>query len=344
MTQFSNRRLFNPTGSDSSNKIWTGDQTGIMQLNLSVNNDFLRIGVTAGLDQFWRPEAINLTEDINNYKELGKLKKIYNSFLAYLTYLDSIQIANIPVLSFRVNCPKIKASMAVQSAQEVIHAQSYQHMILSLIDEGDRNNVYNLVFTDQVLNARCQFIAQYYQNYIDNQTIENYYLALIANYILEGLYFYSGFMFFYSISNLMPGTADMIKLIHRDEQMHVQLYQNIIKQSFNEFKDIWLLDDKVKEMFNEAVEQELNWFNYISENNLLGMNEVSMNNYLKYLANLRLKNIGLKTLYDAEQYKNNPFRHLEKVADTGTEASSKVDFFSANVTSYENQSIQWDDF
>jgi ribonucleoside-diphosphate reductase beta chain len=344
MTEFNKKQIFNPTGSDTSNKIWTGDQTGLVQLNLPFNNDLLKIGATMGLDQFWRPEAINLTEDVLNYKELGKLQKIYNSFLAYLTFLDSVQISNIPVLQYRVTCPKVKSGMAVQSMQEYLHAQSYQQMILTLITESERNNIYNLVNTDKVLNARCQFIASYYQQYIDNNTVENYYLALVANYILESLYFYAGFMFFYSISSLMPGTTDMIKLIHRDEQMHVQFYQKLIQQSFNEFDNILLLNDKVYEMFDLAVIQEYNWFNYIANNDVLGLSDYSMDHYLKYLANLRLKNIGLNTLYDEVEYKNNPYKHLDKIADIDADASSKVNFFTANVTSYELEPKDYSDF
>jgi ribonucleoside-diphosphate reductase beta chain len=344
MTQFKKKQIFNPLGSDETSLIWNGNQTGLVQLNLNFNNDLLRIGAIMGLDQFWRPEAINLTEDVLNYKELGKLQKIYNSFLAYLTFLDSVQVSNIPVLQYRVTCPKVKSGMAVQAMQEYLHSQSYQQMILTLITESERNNIYNLVNTDKVLNARCQFIANYYQKYIDDNTVENYYLALVANYILESLYFYAGFMFFYSISNLMPGTTDMIKLIHRDEQMHVQFYQKLIQQFFKEFEKIHLLNDKVYEMFNCAVDQEYNWFNYIANNDVLGMSDYSMDHYLKYLANLRLKNIGLDTLYDTKEYKINPYNHLDKIADIDSNASSKVDHFSANVTSYELTPENWDVF
>lgn len=344
MQTFPKKQLLNSNGSDYTDLIWSGNQTGLLQLNLTYNNDLLRIGAIAGLDQFWRPESVNLIDDINTYKELGKLKNIYNSFLAYLTFLDSIQVANIPVIQYQVTCPKVRSALTVQAMQEVIHTQSYQHMILSLVPESERNSIYELVITDQVLNQRCQFIANYYQAYIDNKTTENYYLALVANYILEGLYFYAGFMFFYSISNLMPGTADMIKLIHKDEQLHVKLFESLIKQASQEFDNVASLQDTVYEMFDQAVKQEYNWFNYISKNELLGMNDISMDKYLKHLANLRLKNINFKPLYDNEMYKNNPYKYLDKIADTGSEAFSKGDFFGSNVTSYNIIARDYTDF
>lgn len=344
MKQFTNRIIFNIDGSDFSDLIWSGNQTGILQLNIPSNENLLRVGAIQGLDQFWRAEEVDLTEDATNYKELGKLQHIYNSFLSYLSFLDSVQVSHIPNLQIRVTCPKVKSALTVQAMQEFLHSQSYQQMLLSILPENERNKTYNLVITDKVLQERCKFIADYYQAYIDNNSVENYYLALVANYILEGIYFYSGFMFFYSLAGLMPGTADMIKLIHRDEQMHVKLYEILVKRAVNEFDDAWLLEDKVYKMFEEAVTQESNWFSYISNNEVLGMNDKSMNYYLKYIANLRLKNIGLNPLYDPDIYNKNPYKYLDKIADLTASPNTKANFFETTVTSYNMKGTNWSDF
>lgn len=82
--------------------------------------------------------------------------------------------------------------MAEQISQEGMHNQSYQYIIESVIPSDRRTAVYDFWRTDQVLADRCEFIARLYQNYIDNPTSENYFVALLADYLLEGLYFYNG--------------------------------------------------------------------------------------------------------------------------------------------------------
>lgn len=93
----------------------------------------------------------------------------------------------------------------------------YQYMIETIIPTERRNEVYDFWRTDKVLKDRCQFIAGLYQKYVDNSTQENYFIALLADYLLEGLYFYNGFIYFYNLASrmLMPGSADIFKMINR---------------------------------------------------------------------------------------------------------------------------------
>ncbi|MCA9459712.1 MAG: ribonucleotide-diphosphate reductase subunit beta, partial [Nanoarchaeota archaeon] len=166
---------------------------------------------------------------------------------------------------------------------------------------------------------------------------------VIANYILEGLYFYNGFNFFYNLAsrNLMLGSADDIRYINRDELTHVVLFKNIIHALIEE-KPGLITEKLVHEMFDEAVKQEIEWSMHILDNHILGINDESTAKYTKYLANERIKMLGFKPPY--EGYDKNPYAHLEKLADPDND-SIKSNFFESTVTNY-NQSSNvdgWDD-
>jgi ribonucleoside-diphosphate reductase beta chain len=99
--------------------------------------------------------------------------------------------------------------MAEQISQEAIHNQSYQYLIETVIPSDRRSQVYEFWRSDHVLKQRCEFIAGLYQTYIDHPTPENYSVSLLADYLLEGLYFYNGFIFFYNLSSRMLISEDV---------------------------------------------------------------------------------------------------------------------------------------
>lgn len=166
----------------------------------------------------------------------------------------------------------------------------------------------------------------------------------MANYLLEGVYFYNGFNFFYNLSarSLMVGTADEIKYINRDELTHCVIFANIIKEIRAE-NTTFFSEDEIYEMFAKAVEQEINWSNHIIGDQVLGITPESIEKYTKFIANKRLKDIGMKPMYDG--FDENPYAHLDKISDTNGEGNVKGNFFEANVSSY-NQSTAvegWDE-
>jgi ribonucleoside-diphosphate reductase beta chain len=223
--------------------------------------------------------------------------------------------------------------MAEQISQEAMHNQSYQYLIETIIPSARRGEVYDFWRTDKVLRDRCEFIASLYQQYIDKQTTESYFIALVADYLLESLYFYNGFIFFYNLASrqLMSGSADVFKMINRDELSHVRLYQKLIPEAMVTFS---YSVEQIYEMFDTAVKHECRWTNHIVGNDILGITEYSTEQYTKYLANIRLKAIGLEPLYREEKYSKSPYTHLERFSDTKKEGHTKANFFEATVTSY----------
>lgn len=186
--------IFNPDGIDDTahRTIWFGETTNLMQLN------DVRYGWAVNLykqmrENFWIPEKLNVTQDVTDYANLTPdERRAFDGILSYLTFLDSIQTCNIPHLKSSVTAPEVALCMAEQISQEGMHNQSYQYLIESIIPSDRRKEVYELWRVDRVLRERCEFIASMYQAYVDDSTPENYFTALIANYLLEGIYFYNG--------------------------------------------------------------------------------------------------------------------------------------------------------
>ncbi|MEH2302377.1 MAG: ribonucleotide-diphosphate reductase subunit beta [Nostoc sp.] len=166
-----------------------------------------------------------------------KERRAFDGILSYLTFLDSVQTCNVPHIKNSVTAPEIALCMAEQISQEAMHNQSYQYIIETVIPSDRRTHVYDFWRSDRILKERCEFIAGLYQKYVDNPTPENYFVSLLADYFLEGLYFYNGFIFFYNLSSrmLMSGSADIFRMINRDELSHVRLYQKLIPEAMQVF-------------------------------------------------------------------------------------------------------------
>jgi ribonucleoside-diphosphate reductase beta chain len=298
-------------------------------------------------ENFWIPQKIDITQDITDYNNLTlDERRAYDGILSYLTFLDSVQTCNIPHLKSCVTAPEISLCMAEQISQEAMHNQSYQYLIETIIPSDQRSKVYDFWRTDKVLKDRCEFIANLYQQYINSPTQSNYFGSLVANYILEGLYFYNGFQYFYNLASrqLMAGSADIFRMINRDELSHVRLYQKLIVEALQLFPKE-SIKKGIASSFLEAVNQEINWSNHIIGNQILGITEESIDHYTKYLANIRLKAIGLNPIFTEDKYKKSPYSHLEKFSDTQGEGHTKSNFFEATVTSYVMSSglSGWDD-
>lgn len=327
--------IFNPQGDDSieNRTMWFGNITNLMQLN------DVRYTWAVGLykqmrENFWIPERLDITQDVTDYWNLTEEERYaFDGILSYLTFLDSVQTCNIPHLKSSITAPEISLCMAEQISQEGMHNQAYQYMIETIIPPEKRNDVYDFWRTDKVLKERCEFIARLYQNYIDNPNIEQYFVALLADYLLEGLYFYNGFIYFYNLASrmLMPGSADIFKMINRDELSHVRLYQRVITEAMATFPHSV---EQIYEMFDTAVKYECRWTNHIVGDNILGITEASTEQYTKYLANIRLRSIGLDPLYKDEKFNKSPYTHLERFSDTKKDGNTKANFFESTVTSY----------
>lgn len=324
--------LFNPEGDDSleARELIGGNTTNIFNLN-NVKYKWANGMYRVMMENFWIPEKVDLSSDSLDDLDENE-RRAYIGILSFLIFLDSEQTNNVPNISNFITAPEVNLCLAIQTYQEAIHSQSYQYIVETIIPKVDRNRVYDYWREDKVLFTRIKYIAQIYQDFIDLPSEENFLKTLIANYLLEGLYFYNGFAFFYNLASRGKtiGTSEVIRYINRDELTHVVLFQNIISTLMPRIKDTFF----IYEMFDIATEQEIKWSHHILGDKILGISKKSIEEYTKHLANRRLKNIGLDPLFSNVE---NPYRHLESIADTIGKGTVKSNVFENTITSY-NQS------
>lgn len=335
-------KLFNPEGTDSleERRIINGNSTNLFNLNnvkFTWGNKLYR----SMMDNFWIPEKVPLNNDKVDFEKMTKAEqRAYVGILSFLVFLDSIQTHNLPNISDFISAPEIKLPISVQTFHEALHSQSYAYIVESVIPKSLKDTVYDFWRKDDKLFKRNEYIASIYQKFIDDPSLENFGKVLVADYLLEAIYFYNGFNFFYNLAsrNLMIGTKDIIKYINRDELTHAVLFENIIKQVRKENKNA-ISDDTIYEMIKTAVEHEIAWGKHIIGEEILGMSPKAIEDYTHWLANSRLKKFGLDEIFP--KVTENPFRHLNKIADLNADGDSKGNFFEATVTSY-NQSTALD--
>jgi ribonucleoside-diphosphate reductase beta chain len=348
------KTLFNPNGDDSVSKrqLIHGNSTNILNLN-NVRFKWATNLYRKMVENFWIPEKVDMTNDVADYSKLTEHEqRAFDATLSFLIFLDSVQTQNIPRLADYVTAPEVTLCLTVQAFQEAIHAKSYQYIIESTIPPERRNSIYDHWRDNHILYIRNQYIAAIFQEFVDFPTEISFLKAAIANYLLESLYFYNGFNFFFNLASrhLMQGAADIIRYIARDEQTHIVIFERLIaelRESLIAKKviDSFYYNSLVKEMMSHAVIQEIEWADHLLGNNILGVSTESTDTYTKYLANVRLQKILVDRLYLDDKYEHNPYEHLERLSDNSGEGEIKANFFESTPTSYNLSSAVagWDD-
>lgn len=261
--QMFEKLVFNPNGNDrlENRTIIKGNVTNTFNLNETKYNWAKKL-YREMLGNFWIPEKVDLTNDKLDYKnKLNKTEKdIMGSILSFLTFLDSIQTTNLTKFVDYITAPEVSTIIQIQDFQEVIHSQSYAYIIESVIPSQERESIYEKWKQSNVLFERNKYIASIYQDFWSDRSEDNFVRTLIANYILESIYFYNGFIFFYNLAsrNLMLGVADLIRYINTDEMCFVEGTEILTDQGWKNFQDI-NFDSKVAQ-YNMGT-KEVNFIN-----------------------------------------------------------------------------------
>ena len=336
------KKIYNPESKEgvSDRKIFGGNPTGIFELN-RIKYQWAYNLWDMMLNNTWFPKEVDMTQDVRDYKLLTEQEKIsYDKALSQLIFMDSLQTNNlIDNINPFITTPEINLILVRQAYEEALHSQSYAVMVDSISSNTDE--IYEMWRSDKQLKGKNDYIASVYEKLAKDPTDEQIVKAMFANQILEGLYFYSGFTFFYTLarSGKMLGSAQMIRFIQRDEVTHLLLFQNMINSTKRERPDLFTneLIDEVYHMFEEAVQLEISWGKYITNGQILGLTDEIIDEYIKYLANDRLKAVGLKPLYDAKH----PIKWVDSFSKFNDQ---KTNFFEGNVTNYSKGSLTFDDF
>ena len=295
------RAVFNPEGQSFNNPIMGGNTSGIMALNECKYKKIVNELYKYGTSLHWLPERQDMGNDKAQYLNLlPEFKEAYDTIISFLTFMDSAQTENPMKFAQYLTAQEFSLLLAIQTFQEAIHTQSYSYITESVMPTKDRKNVYDRIWRDnELLKTRNMEIADAYQIMRDNPTILNVQRAMLADYILEGVYFYNGFMFFNKLAlrGEMKATNEIINLIKRDEIFHILMYEVMINAIKEEGK--WVITEQdVYDLFEYGLLLE-EQFSKSVLNKCIGFNDKLIENYTRYRVNRLLKNIG---------YKNNPWK------------------------------------
>ena len=316
------------------------------------------------LGYFWRPEEVSLQKDRADYQTLRpEQKHIFTSNLKYQIMLDSVQ-GRAPGMAFIPYCslPELEACMEVWGFMEMIHSRSYTHIIKNVY--SDPAEVLDTILEDDMILSRAETVTKAYDDFINHaqnfgssnmwehnlegvplaeddlyELKRKLYRAVMNVNILEGIRFYVSFAcsFAFGELKLMEGSAKIISLIARDENQHLVLTQNIInKWKQGDDPDMVRIAEEEEEWcyqaFEAAVNEERVWADYLfKEGSMIGLNAKLLTQYVEWVANRRMKSIGLKPIYDVPA-RNNPLPWTEhwisskglQVAPQETEVESYV--------------------
>lgn len=322
------------------------------------------------LSFFWRPEEIDLSSDRGEYANLPEHEQhIFISNLKYQTLLDSVQgrspnVALLPLVSI----PELETWIETWSFSETIHSRSYTHIIRNIVSNP------SLIFDDIVTNdeivKRAISVTEHYDElialtnkmYAEEIDIEKdddfrkkiktaLYLTVVSVNVLEAIRFYVSFACSFSFAerSLMEGNAKVIKLIARDEALHLSGTQHMINL-MREGKDDPEMaviakeqEDMVYQIFREAAEQEKQWAEYLFKGgSMIGLNASILKDYVEYITNVRIKAIKLEPIFEN---KSNPLPWMNNwLVSDNVQVAPQESEISSYLVGQVDSKVEKDDF
>ncbi|MFC3865774.1 class Ia ribonucleoside-diphosphate reductase subunit beta [Alcaligenes aquatilis] len=313
------------------------------------------------LSFFWRPEEVDITQDRIDYQNLPDHEKhIFISNLKYQTLLDSIQgrspnVAFLPLVSI----PELETWIETWAFSETIHSRSYTHIIRNIAN--DPSVIFDDIVRNENIQLRAADISSYYDDLIsdtmlyaqlgageheingETRTLSLYelkkklYLCMMSVNILEAIRFYVSFAcsFAFAERKLMEGNAKIIRLIARDEALHLTGTQHIINilrsgSDDPEFAQIaHELEPMCFDMFKDAAEQEKQWADYLfRDGSMIGLNKDILSQYVEYITNIRMGAVGLKPAFESVKHNPIPWINTWLSSDTVQVAPQEVELSS----------------
>lgn len=326
-------KTLEPRNPNKSTGIFNGKSSGILNWNDIAYPHWHKIYKRL-LGNYWQADEINMSNDIKQFDSLTKSEQeAYLKIIGLLATLDAPQTRTALLLSLYATDSSVQSIMAVIAQQEAVHNESYSYVLSSVVSLNEQNKSFEFGRTDEILLKRNQNIMKYYNDFVENPTTENILKTLTYTTLLEGLFFYSGFAYFYNLAryNKMVGTSTMISYINRDELEHGRFISELFRAVLAENPELNNEDmmNWVYDQYKESVELEIEWSNYVLKD-IEGIDLDDMHGYIKYRANKMLRLIGLHEIYP--EYVENPMKWIRAYADNidGT----KTDFFEQKSRQY----------
>ena len=313
------------------------------------------------LSFFWRPEEVDISQDRTDYQRLPDHEKhIFISNLKYQTLLDSIQgrspnVAFLPLVSL----PELETWIETWAFSETIHSRSYTHIIRNIVN--DPSVIFDDIVRNEHIRLRASDISSYYDDLIHSTMLystlgagdhvingetrhvslydlkKKLYLCLMSVNILEAIRFYVSFAcsFAFAERKLMEGNAKIIRLIARDEALHMTSTQHMLNimrsgQDDPEFAKIAQeTQQECFDMFHQAALQEKKWAEYLfRDGSMIGLNKDILSQYVEYITNIRMGAVGLKPAFEGVKHNPIPWINTWLSSDSVQVAPQEVEISS----------------
>lgn len=289
----------------------------------------------------WRPQTIEMQPDVLCYRdELSDAERFtYNKCLAFLSNLDGIQLHNITDnISKYVTSPEVKMAFTRQAFDESLHVLSYSYMAEAV--SGNPMEIYMTFQKDGALAKKNEVILKQSRILGENFSPRTFILTTVSNVALEGIFFYTGFLYMYNFARYrkMMKSSEMISYINRDEDCHLRfflkLWNGLKLEHPSEFNSK-LIDD-ARELLYTSSELEKNWGRYIIQHGVPGTNNKSNDLYIEYICDLRCASLGIPAIYNTAKEDPCPWVHQFSSIN-----NNERNFFETKNISYQVGTLEW---
>ncbi|MCA1321224.1 ribonucleotide-diphosphate reductase subunit beta [Bacillus tianshenii] len=327
------RSLMDATAPNRSTKIINGKSSNVLNWD-DVAFSWAYPKYKKMLANFWSPFEINMSQDIKQFPGLSPDEKdAFLKIIGLLALLDSIQTDYAGKVADYLTDSSLNALMIMLAQQEVIHNHSYSYVLSSLVSRTKQEEVFEYWRTEPTLRKRNDFITDGYAAFAEKPDVESFLHSIVNDVILEGLFFYSGFAFFYHLARQqkMVASSTMINYINRDEQIHVDLFVKIFKEVLVEYPEYNTLELArfVRDTFVHAAELEIDWARQILGDKIQGIDMEEVEAYIKFYANVRSNQLGFDRPF--EGYRTNPLKWIKAYEEVDL---GKSDFFEQKSRQY----------
>lgn len=369
-----NRKQFDST----KEPMFFGENVNVARYDQQKHPIFEKL-IEKQLSFFWRPEEVDLSTDRKDFQRLEAHEQhIFLSNLKYQTLLDSVQgrspnVALLPIVSL----PELETWIETWSFSETIHSRSYTHIIRNIVN--DPTKIFDDIVTNEEITKRADSVSIYYDRLIEMVNIYNtmgmgtfdipgkgnieismpklkkaLYLTIASVNVLEAIRFYVSFAcsFAFAERTLMEGNAKIIKLIARDEALHLTGTQHMLNlmASGKDDPEMAIIaaecQDEVRQIFIEAAEQEKEWATYLfKDGSMIGLNAQILGQYVEYITNVRMQAVGLDAHF-ATKHNPIPWINAWLVSDNVQVAPQEAEISSYLVGQTDNSldDSDFDDF
>ncbi len=327
------RPIINKTAPNRSTAILNGECSNILNWD-DVRFSWAYPKYKKMLANFWTPFEINMSQDMKQFPNLSVDEQdAFLKIIGLLALLDSIQTDYAGKVADYLTDSSLSALMIILAQQEVIHNHSYSYVLSSLVSKQKQDEVFEYWRTEPTLIKRNEFVTNGYREFAENPTAKNLLKSIVYDVVLEGLFFYSGFAFFYHLARnqKMVSTSTMINYINRDEQIHVDLFVKIFKEILVENPELnnEELSHFMTTTFRKAADLEIEWAQVIIGDKIDGILLADVEAYIKFYANVRCNQLGFERPF--EGYRSNPLRWIVAYQEVD---HGKSDFFEQKSRQY----------